>query len=174
VRVTRARGFSIVEMMVAIAIFAFLAALATPSVTTFLANTRIRNAADALASGIRLTRVEAVKRNRPIEFVLGTAGYTVRDPGPPTSAIDAVTVFDRAGYAATPSPAGATTVRYTALGQYDATVPDSIDHIDVTASIGSAHPLRVVVQNLSNPAQGVGVRVCDTRFPASDPVGCPP
>ena len=64
--------------MIAVVIFAFLILLAGPMYTDFIANSRIRNAGEALLNGVRATQAEAVRRNTIARFVLDPAvGFKV-------------------------------------------------------------------------------------------------
>ncbi|MDM0065660.1 GspH/FimT family pseudopilin [Variovorax sp. J31P207] len=72
----RQRGFSIIEIVVTIAVLALLLFAAMPSLGTWLDNTRIRNVADSLQNGLQLARGEAVRRNQNVSFWL----VEVNDP----------------------------------------------------------------------------------------------
>lgn len=64
------KGFSLVELMVAVAIIAVLASIAIPEFRLMTQNARIKTSAQSLLRGLQLARVEAIKRNLPVEFVL--------------------------------------------------------------------------------------------------------
>lgn len=66
----RPRGFSLVELMIGLAIFAFLMAMGVPAFTTYIQNAKIRSAAEVLHAGIQTARAEAVKRNAAVQFLL--------------------------------------------------------------------------------------------------------
>ena len=66
----RQRGFTIIEMAVTLTVLAFVLFAAVPSIGTWMDNTRIRNATDALQSGIQTARNEAVCRNQTMSFWL--------------------------------------------------------------------------------------------------------
>lgn len=70
VRNTPIGGFTLIEMAVAMAVFGFLLAAALPSIGTWVDNTRIRNVAESIQSGIQLARAEAIRRNQSISFYL--------------------------------------------------------------------------------------------------------
>lgn len=58
----KGRGFTLVELMVTIAIAAILLAVAAPNITSFLLRARISAHANDLVGAINLARSEAVKR----------------------------------------------------------------------------------------------------------------
>lgn len=66
----RQTGFTIVELMVGIALLAILLAMGGPSFASWLQNSQIRNASEALKDGIQLARAEAVRRNAQVRFEL--------------------------------------------------------------------------------------------------------
>ena len=63
---SRMRGFSVVELMIGVALMGLLAALAGPSFSDWLRNAKVRTVADALQSGLRLGQAEAVRRHRQV------------------------------------------------------------------------------------------------------------
>lgn len=58
----RAQGFSLIELMVAVAILAILLALAVPSFQDMIQQNRVRTAAADLNDSLNLARSEAIKR----------------------------------------------------------------------------------------------------------------
>ena len=56
-------GFTIMELMVAIAIMAVLAAIVTPNIISFMGNQKLNSAAREVHSAIQDTRMSAVKEN---------------------------------------------------------------------------------------------------------------
>ncbi|WP_341888459.1 GspH/FimT family pseudopilin [Variovorax sp. YR752] len=66
----RQRGFTLVELVVTIAVLALILFAAMPSIGTWLENTRIRNVADSLQNGLQLARGEAVRRNQSMSLWL--------------------------------------------------------------------------------------------------------
>jgi len=70
----RHAGFSLIELMVTVAIVGLLMALGIQSFNTMMASTRTRATADSILSGLKLARAEAIKRNVPIRFEFFTNG----------------------------------------------------------------------------------------------------
>lgn len=169
----RTRGFTLVELLIGLVILAILMLLALPTFSEFMANARIRNTADSLANGIRYAQVEAIKRNRPVEFIVDPAlGWRINDPDPLVGGpVQAENFSDTNGVVTVvTNPAGATRIVYSAIGQYQRApdpdvaplaLPDPIDLINVTSGVlATPKNLRVI----ADPALGVGVRVCDPDF----------
>ena len=65
-----ARGFSLIELMVALVIIAVFITMGLPAFSQFLQNTQIRNAAQTTMAGLNLARAEAIRRNTLVRFQL--------------------------------------------------------------------------------------------------------
>jgi len=78
------RGFSLIELMVAIVLLAILVKLSLPSFTAWINNAKVRTVAESLQSGIRLAQAEAVRQNRSVVLAF-TNGMP--DPGTPITAV---------------------------------------------------------------------------------------
>ena len=175
----RTRGFTLIELMVAVSIGVLLLVMAIPAYTRWMADAQTLNAAETVAAGLRVAYSEAIKRNTNVEFTFdksaSTRGWTVK-------LLDGTLIKDdtfRAGAdqtVLTANPASSTTVTFNALGQREKanaaapTVP--FDYIDVSGPTGTGtRDLRVVI----DPAKS-GIKICDRNAPAwpSDPRGCPP
>lgn len=166
------RAFTLVEMLITIAILAILLALAAPSFSVLLANAQIRTASQALFDGLQLARVEAIRRNARVIFTLsGQSAWTV------TVESDGSTVQSRpagegsASVTVAVTPAGATKATFDGLGRLqpntDATA--SITQLDADTSIipaGRSHPLRVTLSG------GGAVRLCDPAAAPGVGMGC--
>lgn len=73
------RGFTLIELMVAIVLLAILVKLALPSFTLWINNAKVRTVAESLQTGIRLAQTEAVRQNRSVVLA-----FTNGTPGPST------------------------------------------------------------------------------------------
>lgn len=74
-----ARGFSLIELMIGLAIFAFLMAMGVPAFSTYIQNAKLRSAAEVFVAGVQSARADAVKRNASVQFIL------TDDPGDSSS-----------------------------------------------------------------------------------------
>jgi type IV fimbrial biogenesis protein FimT len=183
----RACGFTLVELMIAVVIFAFLILLAGPMYTDFIANSRIRNAGEALLNGVRATQAEAVRRNTIAWLVLDPAvGFKVYATDPADGTADdgrdvnhlwtvSPYVFANEGASkASFTPNGAaTTVTFDGLGRVLPNVDTSISltRIDITnSSVANPHNLRVVINAVGGSG---GTKLCDPAMASTDPAGCP-
>lgn len=176
------RGFSLIELMVALAIFALLVTLAAPMYGEFLANTQIRNAAENTLLGVRQAQAEAVKRNGSVEFVLATTGWQVTwfdpagvDPDQDVSSHNFLVGSPRAAVA--PIPGAATTVTFNGLGRAapNRDASPQLTRVNVTTTmIAAPKNMSVIVGALGGTT---GMKLCiddPVKFPPTDPQGCPP
>lgn len=180
----RPPGFTLVELLVAVAVLGILMVLGIPSFNDWIQNTQIRNAAEAALNGLQLARSEAVRRNGFTQFVLGTGtGWRVVAITSPSGGIGAACVeteviqqregsegSSRATVAVT--PAGATTVTFTPLGWVGSgsnACGTPISQLDFDSSAIAAErsrELRVII------SAGGGIRLCDPQVAAGDPRAC--
>lgn len=63
-----ARGMTIIELMIGLAIVAIVLFVAVPAFTIFLQNQQIKNAAQTVMQGLNTARAEAIRRNQPVRF----------------------------------------------------------------------------------------------------------
>ena len=71
------RGFTMVELMITIAIGAILVSLAAPSFRSYSAKKKVEGAVAELANDIQFARSEAVSRNAAVRVTFGTNCYVI-------------------------------------------------------------------------------------------------
>ena len=176
--VSRQAGFSLIEIMIVLVIFAIGLAIGLPSYSLWVANSKIRNAAESILNGIQLARAEAVMRNTSVQFVVAAnSGWSV-GCSVPTATCPAV-IQSRAasegsvGVTVAESNSGtANTVFFNSFGSSvtaaGAAGPARVD-FDVDSSVLSAansRELRVSVFRSGS------VRMCDRNLGGTDPRRC--
>jgi type IV fimbrial biogenesis protein FimT len=185
------RGFTLIEVLVALAVLGILIALGVPTMGEWLQAQRIRAGAEAIVNGMQVARGEAIKQNLPVVFGLEppTTGWTVCTAS--LAPCDSTTpaggyIQNRSGQEGSrdaqvlQTPAGATLVTFSPLGavlsnNLDGTLP--LTQIDVynndpalcSANGGTTRCLRVVV------SAGGSIRMCDPTpgIVAPDTRACP-
>src|SRR3990167_792726 len=70
------RGFSLVELMVALAVAAILLGIAIPSFDSFILKSRLSTYASDFSASARLARSEALKRNTPVTLCKSSDGLS--------------------------------------------------------------------------------------------------
>lgn len=66
------RGFTLIELMIAVALLSILLLLGIPAFGTYLQNAKLRSGAENFFAGVQLARAEAVRRNASVQIVLTT------------------------------------------------------------------------------------------------------
>ena len=72
-----ARGFTLIELMVTVAVAAIVLSLAIPSFIGLLARKRVEGTFTELQTDLQLARSEAVARNTPVRVTFGSSCYVL-------------------------------------------------------------------------------------------------
>ena len=170
-------GISLIEIMVAVAIIGVVMAMGMPMFSTWIQNTQIRSAAEAIHSGLQVARNEAIRRNAAVQFKLDNGTNTqwrvnmFDDPdGTPLQSRAAEEGSINATIARTPGDAD--TVTFSALGRV---VPNAdasslltmveVDNLLIPA-VADRRTLRIIIPT------GGAIRLCDPKVAAGDPRAC--
>jgi type IV fimbrial biogenesis protein FimT len=165
VTIYRSAGFSLIELLIGLAIAGTLLVMAAPNFATWSADGQIRAAAESIVSGMRYAQAEAVKRNAPVEFVLDpTVGTGKWEAKLLDGTVLQTGVFAEGSRLAqfTTTPLTATTTTFSSLGgilaaNADTTAP--VTEVAVAFSVPTVldtRPLTVLV------AGGrTGIKICD-------------
>lgn len=178
-RTQNQRGFSLMEMLIGIAIIALLLKIAAPSYRTWMQNTQIRSAAHAISDGINSARGMAISRNVAVQIQLTSQGsgsnpaWQVALVSAPTVPIQSWSSAEGASSAQI-LQAGGGILTFNALGRVVS--PNPIDsslpllQVDVTSNNDGGdlalRNMRVVVGN------GGMARMCDPNLAQPDPRAC--
>ena len=75
-RPAEARGFTLVELMITVAVIGILAVVAVPAMTDMINNSRLRGQSEEVTAALQLARSEAVRRNQRITACAAASGTT--------------------------------------------------------------------------------------------------
>ncbi len=64
------RGFTIIELLVAVTIIGIVTAMVLPTFGSMIQNSKIGSSSKSYLIGLQTARAEAIRRNLPVEFVL--------------------------------------------------------------------------------------------------------
>jgi type IV fimbrial biogenesis protein FimT len=122
-------GFTLLELMTALAVLAVLVALATPSFREFSANSRISAASNSLLNALAVARSEALLRSTPVSVCASTDALTCRTSKRDDWSNGWIVFTDNSGTAGKldstddliqswPGPGGTTSVSLTSANDY--------------------------------------------------------
>ena len=165
-------GFTLIEMLIGISLVTILMLTAVPAFNHWIANSRIRNAAEGIINGMQIARAEAVRRNTLAQIVIGSdSGWTVSLPLTGEQVQQRPAADGASNVTVTILPAGADTLTFSGMGwvaNNDDASP-SITRIDVTSATAAGtevRPLRVIL------GTGGAMKMCDPAVAAGDPRAC--
>jgi type IV fimbrial biogenesis protein FimT len=178
------RGFSLVEIAVALAIMAFLLLQAVPMFSGYMRDTKVRAAAETFLAGVQRARSEAVRRNATVEILLTTSAPTAANVASATASTTGTNWMIRTtdqtdfieGKPAADSAAGTVidaavaSVTFNGLGRTTLTADTSFNFTSSQATCqadgGPVRCLRVMVSLFGQ------ARLCDPKAASSDTRSC--
>jgi type IV fimbrial biogenesis protein FimT len=173
----KTRGFTIMELMVTLAIMALLLVLAVPSFNAFLARGRLSGAAEGLAQDLQLAKSEALRSNADVTIsfspvgawcygtVVSTTACDCTDQAPPCS----LRRVDSTGYSGVTMDATSFTSNATTFSARLGMA--SPGWVDLTHP--NAGTLRVSVGEAGQTTPSSQVRICSTSGGLGHHSACP-
>lgn len=162
------RGFTLIELMIGIALMALLLTFGMPSFSTMMHNMKVRSMAESLVHGLQNAKAEAIKRNQPVEFILTTDETDPDDVASYTKSTNgrnwAIRISDGGGYTFVEAEAGNEAannpVQVAATG-------GGFDGIVTFSGLGTTTLASDVTLDITNPIAGA----CKTAD-GDEPVRC--
>ncbi len=193
------KGFSLIELLVTLALSAVLLGLAAPSFSTWLQNSRIRLTAESIVSGLQYAKSEATARNTAVRFQLTStadAACVISATGSswvvhlvdPASNTDEVSTHCADALSDTVEPrllqtrtakdgsgtsavdAPQSALTFNGLGRLTPAPPNPVEiEVSNTGAGGCTGDLTCLRVVVSPAGQ---IRMCNPRFAAGDPQAC--
>ncbi len=172
----RQPGFSLIELVMTLAVLGIVIALGMPAFGTWIMNTRIRTTADSIANGLQVARNEAVRRNAAVQFAMAATGSSwtvscvaVAPACPNTGPIQARATGEGSSDSITVTPNNGLTITFNGFGMMSAPVlaGNGVASFDIDGpDTAESRELRITIQ------AGGNVRMCDPQTTAPDPRAC--
>ncbi|WP_324256027.1 pilus assembly FimT family protein [Niveibacterium sp. 24ML] len=190
---SEARGFTLIELMVSVAILAVLLSVGVPAMSTWTKNAAVAARGETIQNGLRQAYGEAIRRNAPVQFILTDGPATVNGV---TSTAKTngknwiARVLDAAAFPGTLTVvgfvAGSPAAEVSGSGGSTIEGPASVIFTGSGRLLNNSGNLlsSYQVYRVSNPAStrvmcvfaspGGGVRSCDPAYASGDPRACQP
>jgi type IV fimbrial biogenesis protein FimT len=164
-------GFTLIEIMISMAILGILLMVGIPSFNQWIADQRTRTAAEAMLNGMQNARNEAIRRNQCMQIAISNhTAWTISTCADHEVAITSRARIEVHNIESVIVPASATTVSFTGLGRVIPKNPsddsDAVTQLEFENKTLPGRKMRVVVPT------GGGVRMCDPGVAAGEPRAC--
>lgn len=165
-------GFSLIELLIAVAIIGVLTSFAIPSYRDWIQNTRIRTTAESIQNGLQKAKTEALRNNARVAFTLNNDATWAIGCVTPTAIcpaiIESATAAEASDDISIATDNGNMVVTFTNLGLRDDPATEfnivSIDMASMSAADSRNLDIRV--------GAGGNVRMCDPNVVAPDLRAC--
>jgi type IV fimbrial biogenesis protein FimT len=167
-----ARGFTLLEGLIVVAIVGLLLLAGMPMVADVVTNNRVRAIAETMRDGLSLARTEAIRRNATISFVPNGAGWSIVKPAvglvPATTLVTRAPLADVGAINAQPSDAE---ISYNGSGRLTTAGPFTVQVTRAGSACIGTDGGTVRCLNVE-AVRGGQIRMCDPAQSASAPEGC--
>jgi type IV fimbrial biogenesis protein FimT len=173
----RFRGFTLIELMVALAIFGLLLMLAGPQYARLMGDSQIRNAAEAMLNGVQQAQARAIHSNTlaRLQVNMGTGWQVIETIEGVDNVVQVYSKIDGAPRAVVaPTPGDATQITFDGFGRIvpNADASSTLTCLKVTNPDVSSGARNLNVA-ISSTGMGIGTKLCDPNVAATEPQGCP-
>jgi type IV fimbrial biogenesis protein FimT len=175
-----ARGFSILELMIVVALIGVMLAIGMPSFGTWTQNLQTRTAAEAIVAGLQITKNEAIRRNVNVVLTMETLnGQATTWRMNLENDVDGIPLQKRDGdegsrnVRAILTPEGSFRTTFNGLGRVNKNIDGSEPMVQIDLDNPMVDPTEVRKLRVVIPPGGA-VRMCDPGVPVTDNRACPP
>lgn len=139
-------GFTLIELMVTIAVLAIIVSIAAPNISTQLANQRVKSTTATLANALKEAKVESILRRQDVNFSYNNNGTNA-------GSIDIVNIssYRYSAKSTIKDSESKSTISFDSNKHVDTAITYTICDINTTAS-----PRQVSVSKLANISDQLG------------------
>jgi type IV fimbrial biogenesis protein FimT len=158
----QAHGFSIIELMIAVAVLAIMLLLGMPAMGTWLGNASIRTNAEAISNAVQFARTDAIRRNASVRITMNAAGtsWTINTVSDGAVVQERNAEANASNVAVTFEPAASRTITFSGLGAITDDTAVRITAIKVDSATMTAAQSREMCIMIA--ASGIA-RMCDPQ-----------
>ena len=160
-------GFTLIELMIVVAVVAMLLVFGIPSMTAYAANAKVRHAAETFYSAVQLARAEAIRTNHTAVLALSGSTWSVT--------VNGVQVDSRpgseAGSGSSVNVTGPATIEFNGLGNTNLSGKANVTfrHATFNPTCSLDEAVRCINVVVSTSGQS---RLCEPGRSSNDPRAC--